>query len=321
MQKVRWGILGTGAIAAKFAAGLAVVDDAEVVAVGSRTRAGAEAFGAAHGIPRRHGSYAELAADPGVDVVYVATPHPMHRDDTLACLDAGPAVLCEKPLAMNAAQGRAMFDRARARGTFLLEAMWTRFLPAMVELRRMQDAGELGDVRLLSCDFGFRADFDPRSRLFDPVLGGGALLDVGVYCVALARMLFRRPPAQLAGVAHFGATGVDEQCAWTFLYEDGALATQSAAVRTDTPQEALVVGTRRTVRIPRFWCPEALVVDGEERPFPFAGNGYHCQALEVARCLRAGLLESPVLPWAESLEILETMDRLRAAWGLSYPCE
>ncbi|HNT75370.1 MAG TPA: Gfo/Idh/MocA family oxidoreductase, partial [Anaerolineae bacterium] len=172
VEKIRWGILGTGNIAKKFAAGLRVLPDAELVAVGSRAQATAEAFGAAFDVAHRHASYEALAADPDVDVIYVSTPHPLHCENTLLCLDAGKAVLCEKPFAINAAQAQLMIDRARAKGLFLMDAVWTRFLPVMVKVRELLAAGVLGEVQLLHADFGFRAEFDPAGRLFNPALGG-----------------------------------------------------------------------------------------------------------------------------------------------------
>src|SRR5215216_7626821 len=193
MTKTRWGILGTGNIASQFARGLVALDDAELVAVGSRTAESAEAFGERFSAPRRHASYAALASDPDVDAIYIATPHPLHHDNTIMGLEAGKAVLCEKPFAINAGQAQAMIATARERGVFLMEAMWTRFLPHMVRLRELLAAGAIGEVRMLQADFGFRTSFNPQSRLFDPALGGGALLDVGVYTISFAQMILGEP--------------------------------------------------------------------------------------------------------------------------------
>lgn len=321
MQTLRWGILGTGTIATKFTQGLDAADGHHVAAVGSRTRESADRFGEAHGIPTRHGSYSDLAADPDVDAIYVSTPHTLHRENTLLCLEGGKAVLCEKPFALNAAQAREMVAAAKSSNLFLLEAMWTRFNPVMEHVRHLVGSGELGEIRQMVVDFGFRAEFDASGRLFDPALGGGALLDVGIYCTSLARMVFGRAPSEVTSTADLGSTGVDEQCAWTFRYDDGALAAMTAAVRTETPQEAIICGTRGTVRIPSFWCPDRLIHDGRETRFDIAGNGYHYQAVEVARCLGEGLTESPTLPLDETVEIMETLDRIRAPWGLRYPGE
>ena len=326
VEKIRWGIIGTGNIARQFARGLAVLPDAELVAIGSRTAAAAEAFAAMFSVPHRHGSYEDLAQDPDVDVVYVATPHSLHRPNTLLCLRAGKAVLCEKPFAINAAQAGEMIRLAREKGLLLMEAMWSRFFPAMAKVRELLAAGAVGQVWLLTADFGFRARFDPSSRLFDLALGGGALLDVGVYAVSLASMVFG-PPSRVTGLAHLGPTGVDEQAGIILGYEGGPLAVLATAIRTATPQEAMLMGSDGHIRIhPRWWVPTRLTlsVSGREDEIlelPFTGNGYNYEAAEVMACLRAGKLESEVMPLDETLSIMRALDQLRAQWGLKYPME
>jgi predicted dehydrogenase len=256
-RPIRWGILGTGAIARKFAADLLRLPGAELAAVGSRTTEAAERFGAEFAIPRRHGSYAGLAADPEVDVVYVATTNQLHREEALLCLDHGKAVLCEKPFALNLAEAEAMAARARHRGLFLMEAMWTRFFPAIGRLEELLQEGAIGELRQLDARFGFRAPAEPHGRLFDPALGGGALLDVGVYPVALAQLLFGREPARIAALAHHGPTGVDEQAGILCLYDRGELATLACAIRTQARNEAALYGTSGMIRLPDpFWRPE-----------------------------------------------------------------
>jgi predicted dehydrogenase len=325
-DKIRWGILGTGGIAKRFAQGLAVLPDAELVAVGSRSQAAADAFGDAFDVPHRHASYAALSEDPDVDVVYVATPHSLHRDNSLLCLQAGKAVLCEKPFAINTVEADEVIALARKNGRFLMEAMWTRFLPVVERARRLLAEGAIGEVRMISVDFGFRAPLDPHSRLFDLRLGGGALLDVGVYCVSLASMVFGTP-ARIASMAHLGQTGVDEQAAVILGYDGGQLAVLTAAIRTNTPQEALLLGTEGQIRIHSpWWRPTTLTlsIQGQEDEvmhFPFEGNGYNYEAAEVMRCLRAGRSESHVLPLDETMAIMRTMDQIRAQWDLRYPME
>jgi predicted dehydrogenase len=326
MSKTRWGILGTGNIAGKFAQGLAVLDDADLVAVGSRSDATARVFGERYGAARRHGSYQALVDDPEVEVVYVATPHPLHMQNTLQCLRAGKHVLCEKPFAINAAEAETMIATARERGLFLMEAMWTRFLPHMVRLRELLAAGAIGEPRMLKADFSFRADLDPHSRLFDPALGGGALLDVGIYPVSLASMIFGAP-SSVASMAHLGATGVDEQAALILGHSAGRLAVLTCATRTNSPHEVLLLGTAGRITIDEpWWRPTAmtLVVDGrpqEQFDLEAVGNGYNYEAAEVMRCLRAGRRESDILPLDETLSIMRTLDTARAQWGLKYPGE
>lgn len=326
MSIIRWGILGTGSIAGQFARGLAALDDAKLVAVGSRTAAAAAGFAQRVGAERAHGSYAELAHDPQVDAIYIATPHPLHHANTLLCLGAGKAVLCEKPFAINAGEAAAMIDAARARGLFLMEAMWTRFLPHMLRLRELLAAGVIGELRMLQADFGFRTEFNPHSRLFDPALGGGALLDVGIYPVSLASMLFGAPE-RVAGLAHLGSTGIDEQSAMLLGYAGGQLAILSQATRTSTPHEALLLGTAGKIRVHSSWWKATtmtLSVDGQPDQLidvPATGNGYNYEAAEVGRCLRAGATESATMPLDETLAIMRVLDALRAQWGLRYPGE
>lgn len=325
-RPIRWGILGTGSIADKFTTGLTFLPDAEIAAVGSRTREGADRFAERFGIARRHASYAALANDPDVDVIYVSTPHPFHRENTILCLEAGKAVLCEKPFALNAGEGEAMIATARARGLFLMEAMWSRYYPAQVRARELLAAGAIGEPQILNADLGFRAQFNPAGRLFDPALGGGALLDVGVYPVSLASMIFGTP-TDITSRAHIGETGVDERGAIILGYDGGRFALLYTATRTNTPHEATIMGTEGILRIGLDWHkPNRLTLSKPGQPdevvdLPFAGNGYNYEAAEVMACLRANKLESEIMPLDESLSILRTLDAIRAQWGLRYPNE
>lgn len=328
-EKIRWGILGTGNIASKFAMGLSVLSDAALVAVGSRAQATADEFGAEFNVPHCYDSYAALANDPAVDVIYVATPHPLHCANTLLCLEAGKAVLCEKPFAINATEAQLMIAAARARGLFLMDAIWTRFLPTLVQVREWLAAGEVGEVRMLHADFGFRADYDPEGRLFNPALGGGALLDVGVYTAQLASMVFGGPPAQIASLATMGKTGVDEQSAMLFGYDGGCLAQLTCAIRTTTHHEASIFGTAGRIRLHTPWWRgtgvslyhRPVVVADIALDLPYSGNGYEYEAAEVMACLRAGRLESALMPLDETLSLMQTLDAVRAQWGLKYPME
>jgi predicted dehydrogenase len=321
----RWGILGLGNIARKFAASLPFVPGATLAAVGSRSQDKAEAFGAEFSAPRRYGSYAALAEDPDIDAIYVATPHPMHAEDTLLCLRGGKAVLCEKPFAINAKQAEAMIGEARGRKLFLMDAMWSRFLPVMVRLKQLIDDGSIGDPRMLQADFGFRATFDANSRLFNPQLGGGALLDVGIYPVALSSRLFGAP-SDIKGAARLGATGVDEEAAMVLTHSEGRMSLLATALTANTPCEIHVTGTTGSIYVPkRGWTSQTLTVtrNGQDEVIacPFEGNGFQFEAIEVQRCIREGLSESPVMPLDETLRIMQTMDALRSQWGQKYPME
>jgi predicted dehydrogenase len=327
MDAIRWGILGTGGIAKKFADGLALLPDARMTAVGSRTQESADAFGAQWKIPHRHGSYAALMNDPDVDVIYVATPHSLHCENALGCLAAGKAVLCEKPFMINARQAEEAIALARKKRIFLMEAMWTRYFPVIEKIRGLLAQGAVGEVRQVQADFGIQPEFDPKSRLFDRALGGGALLDLGVYPVSLASMVFGEAPKRLVSAAALGSTGVDEQSAAVMEYSAGRLAVISCALRFLSPQDAHIIGTRGRIRIHRpFWCPNAATLTragraDEEISMPYLGNGYAHEAVEVMDCLRKGKLESEAMPLEETLRIMRTLDAIRAPWGLTYPGE
>lgn len=325
-RRFRWGILGTGVIAGKFATGLAALPDAELAAVGSRSLESAAAFAGKYGATRAHGSYQSLAQDETLDAIYVATPHTLHKENTLLCLEAGKAVLCEKPFAINALEAEEMIASARENGLFLMEAMWNRFLPLMAVLRQLLDENAIGEVRLVTADFGYRAGFNPESRTFDPALGGGALLDVGVYPISLSHMLFG-PPSRIASMANLGETGVDEQAAVILGYESGQMVSLTTAIRTKTVHEAVLMGTAGHIKIESpWWVPSRMRLftaqQGEQLiDVPFVGNGYNYEAAELMACVRAGKLESEGMRWEESLAVMRTMDRIRADWGLRYPME
>jgi predicted dehydrogenase len=320
---VRFGVLGTGRIAAKFTEDLARSPGCEVVAVGSRTTDRAASFGHDHAIARAYGTYEDLVADPDVDIVYVAVPHPGHRDTAMLCLEAGKPVLVEKPFTMNLAQATEVIDTARARGLFCMEAMWTRFLPSFRHIRQLLDDGQLGELKTVVAEFGVWVAKDPKSRLFDPNLGGGALLDLGIYPVSLAHLAFGAPQ-QVQALSDSTFTGVDEQTSVLLHYEGGGQAILSATLGVELPNRAVIAGEDAYIEIERRWHQASsftLTVRGGEPQlfeYPEEGNGLRYQAEEVAIRLRAGELESPVMPLDATLEVMATMDEIRAQIGLSY---
>lgn len=323
---IRWGILGTGKIARQFAAGLKHRSDARLTAVGSRSADSAKAFGEQFAVAHRHASYEALASDPEVDAIYVATPHACHLENTLLALTAGKAVLCEKPFTINAREAEQAVAFARTKKLFLMEAMWTRCFPLMEKLRESLTAKTIGEVRMLTADFGFRAEYHEEERLFNPTVGGGALLDVGVYPVSLASMIFGAP-TRIVSDAQLGSTGVDEAAAIILSHAQGELAVLSTAIRLETAQEAIILGTAGRIRIHSpWWRPAAMTLSREGcsdelMEFPFAGNGYQFEAAEVMNCLRTGKLESRLMPLDETLSIMRTLDAIRAQWGLKYPSD
>jgi predicted dehydrogenase len=328
-QPIRWGILGTGKIAKAFATALQDTPDAKLVAVASRSVDSATTFGQQYCAERFHGSYQALADDPNVDVIYIGTPHPMHHENALMCLNGGKAVLVEKSFTMNRRQAEDIINLARAKKLFVMEAMWTRFMPAVVEAKRIVDSGEIGKPAHVSADFGFTSDAGPEHRLFAPELGGGALLDLGIYPLSMASF-FLGAVTGVKAQAEMTATGVDMQTAFTLAHEGGAVSSCACSLRSRTPTELIISGTKGFVRLhDRFHNTDSFtvtVVDGASRnertiTLPKSGNGYTHEAQEVGRCIRAGLIESPVMPHAETLAIMGTLDEIRAQIGLRYPAD
>ena len=319
-EKIRWGILGCGKIANKLAEAVTAVENAELAAVGSRTREKAEAFADEHGAANRHGSYESLVADPIVDVVYVATPHPMHRENSILALEADKPVLCEKPFTVTTAEAVEVVETAERKGLFLMEAMWTRFLPPVRRIRELLEDGAVGEVRMVQADFGFRSGWDPAGRLLNPDLAGGGLLDVGVYTLSLASMILPFPLLDTVSLADIGRTGVDEQCAVIIKFEGGRLAVLISAIRTRTPQGAVILGTEGWIDLGQKWWgggPFVLHRDGsdpETVEVPMKENGFIYEVEETGRCLKEGIRESPVLPWQETLRVMEMLDTVRSCW-------
>jgi predicted dehydrogenase len=316
-QQLRWGVIGTGAIARAWSDDLRRTDSGRIVAVGSRTQEAADRFGDDFDVPTRHASYEALVADPEVDAVYVTTPHPWHHDNTMIALEAGKPVLCEKPFTMNAEEARSLVAAARERGLFLMEAMWTRFLPHIIEVRRLLAEGAIGEIVRVSADHGQAIKRDAAHRIFAPELGGGALLDLGVYPVSFASMLLGTPEHILSAIEP-AFTGVDGQTSMIFTYANGAQALLTCTSLGRSPTRADIVGSEARIEIDTdFYRPSSFTLitrTGERTRFepPHEGWGLRHQADEVARCLREGLLESPVMPLDESISIMETMDTVVA---------
>lgn len=314
---MRWGIIGTGGIAHAFARDLRLTDSGVVAAVGSRSQGSADRFADELGIERRHAGYESLVEDPDVDVVYVATPHPMHHDNAILALRAGKPVLVEKPFAMNATEAAEIVGVAREAGLFAMEAMWTRFLPHIAVMRDWLERGALGEIVSVSADHGQWFAESRESRLFAPELGGGALLDLGVYPVSFASMVLGAPRRILA-LSDPAFTGVDAQTSMVFGYASGAHALLTCTLRARSPTRAAVVGTDARIELEhRFYGPTSIALiprEGEPTlvPSTHEGNGLRHEADEVARCLAADELESPLLGLDESISIMETMDVVRA---------
>jgi predicted dehydrogenase len=324
-KKIRWGILGCGKIANKFATDLQLIEDAELVAVASRDVEKGKTFASLFNARLSFNTYEALASCGEVDVIYIATPHGFHLEHTSLCLQHFKAVLCEKPMAINSKQVKEMIDLARKQKVFLMEAFWTKFLPQYQKVVELIQAGEIGTIKMIDADFGFKAVTPTPQRLYDVALGGGALLDVGIYPVFLALSLLGRPN-ELHAVMSPYESGVDEQIAMTLKFKNGALAVLNATFAADTPVEATIVGTEGYIRMAnRFHNATSKIELVKDRQPPVKikvhreeGYGYQFEARHVGECLRAGQTESPIMGHADSLLLIETLDRLRASCGITY---
>ncbi|KGE19270.1 Gfo/Idh/MocA family protein [Paenibacillus wynnii] len=325
--KVKWGIISTGWIAHQFVTDLVHCSNGVAYAVGSRSQESADEFARNHGISKAYATYEDLVNDPEVDAVYIGTPHPFHKENALLALRAGKAVLCEKPFTVNSRELEEVVAYAREHKLFLMEAMWSRFIPAIVKVREWIAEGRIGEVRLVKADLGFRADWNPEGRLLNPNLGGGALLDVGIYPISFASMVFGPHPEKISSIVHIGETGVDEHFSMLLSYEGGRTASLNAGIRLKMLEEAHVFGTEGHIIVEGTLVnpkSAALYVGGEKvESFEHERSsiGYVYEAEEVGRCLQAGLTESPIMPLDESLAILKLLDEVRAQWGLVYPGE
>jgi len=352
LTPIRWGILATGKIAHAFATDLAHVPGAELVAVGSRRLASAEAFAEQYGrpggpAPRAYGSYEDLVADPDVDVIYIATPHSLHLDNARLCFEAGKHVLCEKPLTLSVADSEEMVALAREHGLFLMEAMWTACHPGVRALQRRLAAGEFGTPRHVHAELGFVVNADPSDRMLNPDLGAGALLDMGIYPLTFAHLMLGQARSLTAQADLVVARGtdsgeegaIDMSVAMTGAYDNGALATMHASMSSWSSAAAAIATDRGRIDVREFFHPtsmvftpnaqkadwtdadvalEPVVIEPDE---PVLGMGYGNEAAEVGRCLRAGLVESPLVPHEQTLTLMRQMEEIRQLTGIRYPGE
>ena len=323
---VRWGILGTGGIAGMFVTDLQAAG-LTVTAVGSRSQESADAFAGRFGIGTAHPSYEALAADPEVDVIYVATPHPFHAENALVAIAGGKHVLVEKPFTLTAPEAERIAAAADDAGVVVMEAMWTRFLPHMARLREIIAAGTIGDVRTIIADHDQKLPSDPAHRINDPALGGGGLLDLAIYPVSFAIDILGLPTAILAH-ATFSDTGVDRQTAMIFEHEGGRQSLSHSAIDAPGPVQASVIGTEGRIELDRSWYEATSFTvygaDGaqlERYEQPVVSRGMQYQAIELERVIAAGESGSPLLPLAESVAIMGVLDRIREQIGLRYPGE
>jgi dihydrodiol dehydrogenase / D-xylose 1-dehydrogenase (NADP) len=336
MMKYGWGILGPGNIARRFMNDLPLCPQADLAAVASRSPEKARAFAEQYGFAKSYGSYRDLLEDPTVDIVYIAVPHTLHQELTIQALEAGKAVLCEKPAAVNALQLQAMIDCARDRRRFFMEAMWTRFFPVNQRVYQIISSDALGTVTLIEADLGFGnwsggRVANPQSRLFSPELAGGSLLDLGVYCVSYLTRMKGAYPVAIKALGARTETDVDGMTAAIFHYSDGTVAVLRSSVIQTMRQTAIIYCEKATIEVPDFFHPSRAVIRYAEKghpdeiieiPYQVDGTtGFNFEAEAVMACLDRGLLECPDMTWQQSLEVMELLDAIRREIGLKYPFE
>lgn len=326
-NRFKWGLLGPGRIAQQFADGIKVIDDASLYAVASSNPERAAAFAKQNGGEKTYDSYEALVNDSQVDAVYIATPHRFHFENTMLCLNAGKPVLCEKPLTVNAAEARKLFETAKEKNVFLLEALWTRFLPIYRQIRQWLDEKAIGEIHLLTSTFGFDIPKGKDDRWLNPELAGGTLLDMGIYPISTSQWVMGQEPASFGAKAILGATGVDELTSVVLQYPNGVISQFSSNFLSNNVNDFFIYGGKGSIRIhPNFWASTAatLSINGQDDQTvskTLRAGGFEYQTEEAMRCIRAGLLESPGMPHAQTLANMELMDKIRAEIGLRYPFE
>jgi predicted dehydrogenase len=324
MEKIyNWGLLGAGHIANKFADGLKELPNAKRYAVAARSLERANVFKANHGFEKACGSYEEMLADPQVDAVYISTTNNLHFEHVMMCLDAGKAVLCEKPFASNREQVEKMLAKAREKNIFLMEALWSRFLPCMIQFKKQAEEKAIGRPLLLQCNFGFISPFDPHKRVYDPALGGGSIPDIGIYPVFTAMYLFGYP-TEIKVTSVPAPTGTDWTTAVLFKHPGKEISMLTSSFETNLDNEARLYGDNGYLKLhAMFQMPTKLSINRnngweEEIPVFSTGNGYNYEAAEVMNCLSKGLIESPSLPHAFSLDLIKLLDEISEKAIMSY---
>lgn len=328
MKKINWGIIGAGNISSKFATAIGGVEDANLMAIASRSLDKASQFAEKYHANKAYGSYEEMLQDETIDVVYIGTPHTEHLANAELCIKAGKAVLCEKPFTLNHKDTKYLIDLAREHDVFLMEAMWTKFHPSTKMVKDWISNGKIGKLRGMQINAGFRREFNPEQRLFNPDLGGGALLDIGIYPITYAIHLAEAYPEEISSYAYFGKTNIDEQNTIILNFkEKGILASLNSGISAEVGKDAVIIGESGKIFVKDFWNSNyAILYDNnenivEEYKDEFETNGYEYEIREVQDCLRAGKKESTVVPLADTLSIMKVMDEIRGQWNFKYKQE
>lgn len=322
---LRWGIMGAGGIANKFAASAKVVENIKVIAVASRTSGRAQAFAEKHGISNFYNGYSSMLNKKEIDAVYVGTTHNFHYENVKEVLAAGKHVLCEKPFTVNASEMSELIAMASEKGLFMMEAMWTRFLPAMEYVRELLENHILGQIKQIRATFGFQFPFDPLHRLYNPLLAGGALLDAGIYPLSFANMVMKEKPVEIRALGEIGSTGVDEQSTFIFRYETGTLALLNATINAPVVSRAEIIGTKGRILIPEKFLGAdevRLELNGAEpliRKFPFDDKtGFRFEIAAASESIEKGEQGNAIMSISDSLELMETIDVIKDRLGLVY---
>lgn len=327
MKTIKWGIMGTGSISATFARTLKEMEHTELTAVASRNECKAKEFADKYGIQKAYGSYDELVKDTEIDVVYIGTPHTEHKPNAELCIINGKSVLCEKPFTLNGKETKYLMDLAKEHNVFLMEAMWTKFLPVTKKVKEWLDNGRIGIVQKLDANFGFAATFDESNRLFNFDLAGGAILDVGVYPITYIIYMMDKLPIQIASTVAFLDNGVDGLNSILFKFDNNVLATAGSAINANIGEDAVIIGDKGRIEVPKFWsATKAYLYDPDGREvevYEEEGRitGYEFEAYEVNDCIRKGKTESSINPLQKTLDIMLVMDNIRKEWGLKYKQE
>lgn len=321
-----WGIIGPGIIADTFASAVTSVADAKIVAAGGRNMAKVNAFADKFDIKNRYNSFLEVVQDSEVDAVYIATPNPFHYENIMMALENGKAVVCEKPLTLTYAEAQRVVAYAKEKGLFLMEAVWTRCLPIYEQVREWINSGAIGDVSIVEANFGFNVPWEEGDRHINPELGGGSLLDVGVYHMAFLRDVIGSFPNKVVSLPVMGETGIDLKAGMVMTYPGGQMSLVSTSVNTDMPQDARIYGSKGMIHLQNYWRADsaALMVTGSEPVVvekPFGHNGYEYEAIEAMKCIRAGQTESTLIPLDQSLEISKIVNEIRKDWEFAFPGE
>ncbi|RUT79081.1 Gfo/Idh/MocA family protein [Ancylomarina longa] len=322
---INWAILGAGRIASKFAEDFKAVPNGKLLAVASRSKAKALEFSHLHDIPKSYDSYEAMLQDEEINVVYIATPHNFHFEQVKLCLNHGKSVLCEKPVTVNSSEFEILIQLAKEKKLFFMEAMWTYYLPAIQQCVKWVQSGKIGDIKQLQVSFGFIGDMDSKLRLADLNLAGGALLDIGIYGVAISQLIFNKPIKKIQSLAHFSDTGIDDYNNIQIQYEGGGIAQIASSFLSNLKNEAVIYGTKGNIVIPEFWMAKKGILISKSEKLEFLDDspqfGYHYETIAINELLKKGALESSVVPLEKSRNNLLILDEIRNQIGLKYPFE